>query len=280
MEHEHEHRPLPGLLDHVNATWVGGPLKVLAPAAAAAQGLPGLGPLVSLIQFGPPIGAKHDPQKLGRTPLVMTASVFGQGGTGPIVGIARWGSGNGYQQSLEFDIELGFPQATFGGIPPGSTVGGQLFSLPGTSFEIAARNDLNFVPSAGSIALGAVLAPPVPSQASASLGTGNRASGGLGLTRTVYGYFNPAVPLVGTATIPVPAFAKRFRVFRSTGVVAAAAITVLVTDGNFVIIDGSYNEAAGAPPAIYHLPSAASTVQVTCAGPGCTVVGAIFELGL
>lgn len=272
-----EHHPLPGLLDGVNATLVGGPLIILPPAAAPTIGRLGQGALTSLVKFDADIGAKHNAQKLGRVPLVMTGSVFGSGGGGPLVGVARWGSGNGYQQAMEFDIQLGFPEATL--TPPpaaGSTLGGQLFSVPGTSLEIAGRNDANFIPGAGSTALGIGVGAFPPSSGTASIGTGNRAGAGGALTRTIYSYFNPAVPVVGAFNVAVPAFAKRFRVLRF----GTPALTVQIADGNFVAYDGPYTEAAGAPPTTYQLPGSASVVVVTAAAPGCTVVGCIFELGL
>lgn len=281
-DHEH-HKPLAGLLDGVNATFVGGPFAILPPANVAAIGAPGKGPVQTLVKFSADVAKKGEPLKLGRVPVVLTASAFGTGGTGPLVGIARWGSGNGSQQEMEFDLQLGFPlAATPGAAANGAypTQGGQLFSVPATSLEIAARNDLNLIPGAGSIALGIILAPAVPSQATASIGIGNRAGVGGGLTRTIIARYNPGAMLAGQFLVPVPAFAKRFRVIRSSGLAAAAAITVNVVDGAFVICDGAYSEAAGVPPTTYTLPSAAAEVVVTVAAAGCDVVGCIFELGL
>lgn len=270
---------LPGLLDGVNQSYVGGPFRVVPPATLPAVSLAGRGALVSLIKMQSDIAGKQDHLKLGRVPIVLTASVFGASGSGPLVGIALFGSGNGSQQQFEFDIQAGVPEATSTPSPSGPTLslGGQLFSLPCTSLEINARNDANVRLAAGQDTLGDTSAGA--SSATASIGIGNRAGVGGGLTRTIYGYKSVAVPLIGVATIAVPAFAKRFRVFRTINP-TASAITVGIQDAAFVTIDGAYSEAAGAVPATYQLPGAAATVTVTVAAPGASCVGCVFELGL
>jgi hypothetical protein len=275
------HETLPGLLDSINATHVGGPLFGLNPASGAPS-LNAFGPLTSLVKLGPDVAHHANPLKLGRVPLVMTASVYAAGGTGPVVGVARWGAGNGAQQQMEFDVQQGFPQFTVPNVTNAATQGGTLFSLPGTSFEIAARNDANLLVNAGGLPLGLVAGAAIP-QASASLGTGNRGAA-KALTRTMYCIYSPGAPGGGLAAaasvqIAVPAFAKRFRVFRFD---ASASIQVSLTDGTNSLSDGPYNEAANAPPATYELPGWVNSVVVknTSGALVLQVVGCVFELGL
>jgi hypothetical protein len=274
------HEQLPGLLDGVNATLVGGPSVALAPAAGAPS-LNAFGAIASLVKFNVDIAHHTHHLKLGRVPLVLTASTFVQQGTGPVVGVCRFGSGNGSQQSFEFDVQQGFPLFTVPNITNSATAGGSLFSLPCTSIEINARNDANLLANAGGDPLGLVAGAAVP-LASASIGIGNRGSS-KPLTRTVYGIYAPAsvggrLAPAGIVQVSVPAFAKRFRTFRTD---ATQPISVALTDGTGTPFDGPYNEAANAPPATYDLPASCSSVVITNTGAAALkVVGCVFELGL
>ena len=275
------HKPLPGLLDHVNAGSVGGPLMPLPPANVAAVGNAGYGNARTLVNFSPDIKGEEKQLDLGRVPEVLTASVFASGGTGPLVGIAQWGSGNGQQQQMEFDIPQTFGQ--FLGSNPGGTnqtAGGVLFSVPGTSLRIDARNDANLIANAGNgnVAIG-VAANGTPS-ATASIGLGNRA-GGTQLTRTIYGTYAPGggLPATNIVNIQIPAFAKRFTIFRSSTVVGP--IQVEMIDFNGSVVDGPYNLAAGATsPTFLLTPSVLEVAIANGGGAPLQVVGCIFELGL
>lgn len=249
--------------------------------AAGAPSLNAFGAISSLVKFNVDTSKHGRPQHLGRVPLVLTSSAFVQGGTGPVVGVCRFGSGNGSQQVFEFDIQQGFPLFTVPNITNAATSGGSLFSLPCTSIEINARNDANLMVNAGGDPLGLVAGAAVPI-ATASIGIGNRGSS-KPLTRTSYGIYAPAsvggrLAAGSIVQISVPAFAKRFRVFRTD---ATQPIQVSLTDGTATTFDGPYNEAANAPPATYDLPASTSSVVVKNTGAGTlSVVGCIFELGL
>ena len=274
-----EHKQLAGLLDGVNATSVGGPSRVLPPSPVAAVGTAGQGQVTTLFRFNPDVAAHAKPLHLGRVPEILTASVQGMGGTGPLVGIATWGSGNGSQQTCEFDIQLGFP-FPFGNNPGiRAAQGGVLFSVLGTSFQLDARNDANVIPAAGlgNVAIGNAAIGPM--LATASMAKGNRA-GGTQLTRTLLGTYAPSggLPATNIVAVPVPAFAKRFTVFRSP---ADESIQIATTDLQFTQVDGPYNVAANAvAPTLVLQPNMFSVAITNTGGAPLNVVGVVFELGL
>lgn len=269
----HEHQPLPRLLDGLNKGLVGSPLIQLPLAAATGVGAKGQGPTRTLINLGPDIDLKDNPLKLGRVPVVLTATVFGvgSGAEGPLVGIAQWGSGNGAQQAIEFDIPLTGAQGT----------GGALLAVPGTALTIAARNDGNVLPRVGDSPIGSIFAPfadKTTPAASASIGIGNKQSNSQ-LTRTVWAVNGGAgLAPVGSVLVKVPTWAQRFRVLRFD---AGNTIQTTIATLGSQTLSGPINEAANAPPTLYALPSGADTVQVTnTGGVALAFVAIVFELGL
>jgi len=275
---QHEHI-LAGLLDGVNASDVGGPSRLLPAAPAAAVGSAGYGQLTTLFRFNPDVQKHGKPSHLGRVPEILTASVNGYGGTGPLVGVARWGSGNGSQQVCEFDIQLGFP--FFLGSNPGgnAATGGVLFTVVGTSLQVDARNDANLIPNVGigNAALGnAAIGPPL---ATGSMAKGPRA-GGAALTRTIVGTYAPGGPGLAPTTsvnMQVPAFAKKATIFRSN---AVEPVQVSFTDLQGTQLDGPYNLAANAPSPTFVLqPNMLFVSVANTGGAALQVVGVVFELG-
>lgn len=271
--------------------WVGGPAKPLPAASAAADGVLGQGPLVTLLQFQPDIteyAQSADPSHaklarlLTRSPRVLTASVFAQGGTGPLIGVAQWGSGNGAQQSAEFDL----PTAGFGGsllLSPNTLVdaqGGVILSVPATSLNIVARNDANLIPPGGAQALGA--APPFVAlpQATASIGIGQRGNR-QPLTRTTFAVFDPAgagLAPAGTVLIFVPPWSKRGTIFLRSAAQTATATIVDILNNN---IAGPYTTVASTAPVPFDIPPTAGRILLTNTGAGAiNVLGVVFELGL
>jgi hypothetical protein len=283
-----EHEIHPGLFHGENKTTIGGPFADLPPAPVAAIGAPGLGRLVTLVRFQPDTDQKHGPQhqahghvspmKMGPAPQVLTASVMAQYGSGPIVGVARWGAGNGSQQILEFDVQLGTPTPFLGSSVGGSRSGGVLLSLPASAVQIDCRNDANFIPNVGSVAIGD---PTVGTpQATASLAQGVRA-GSTQLTRTLYAVYAPAGPglaAAGSVNLQVPAFARSFRIFRTD---AGSSVSVTMVNAAGHNVDGPYNVAANVPsPSFALTPNMLEVFLVNTGASALTVLGCIYELGV
>lgn len=281
-----QHTPR-GLLDGLNMTLIGGPSRQLPAAPAAAEGAAGQGAWTTLVKLPGDVGHAKDPQKIERVPLILTAAVYAQQGTGPVVGRALFGAGNGTQQIVEFDVQIGFALAATPGITGASSAGGSLLSVPATSLQVDVRNDANLIvsgPKTGgalSVKLGDTSqgTPLV----TGSMGQGPRA-GSSQLIRTVYVRNQAAngVPQNTSVQVPVPAFAQRFRVFRLVeGVTVVPSINVSITDVGFVPMDGPYTEAAGAPPATYRLPGGAAVVVIkNNDATALKTVGCIFELAI
>jgi hypothetical protein len=289
MTAEH-HENQPGLFDGINATTVGGPFVQVPPAFAIAVGLAGQGRPVSLFKFNPEIGHKSvshhgheqvNSLKLGKEPQILTASIAMEGAngsvqppTGPLVGIVRYGVGNGAQQVVEFDIQMGFPlftvPAPIGQVQPS---GGAMLTVPCTSLELLARNDANMILFGGTVPLG--LQNSTPPQVTGSLARGQRTSTAQ-LTRTLYGVYQPggAPVAAGTIIIPVAARAVSFRIFRVT--VGAITVNILDQCNNFV--DGFVVAATDPCPEIL-LPGWCSNLAVVTTG-NTTVMGAIYRLAL
>lgn len=263
------------LMRDVGPGKVGGPLMPIPPAAVAAIAPRGRGGGVTLQQFAPPVTTDNGAH-LTRPAEMITASIFAAGGpgSGPLVGVAKWGSGNGVQQQIEFDVQIGFPEPAV----IANTFGGAILSVPCTSLELVVRNDANLLPRAGDQPLGSTVNTP---SATASLALGTRASTAA-LTRTIYAVNLPAGGFAAAATVDVgvPAFAQRFRMFRSSAN-NAVQVTFLSTAGVFAPSSGPYTDLANVAPALYTIPANTSFLRLTNAGPGVLdVLGVVFELGL
>jgi hypothetical protein len=276
------HETLPGLLDGQNKGYVGSPFRPLALANLPGVGAKGFGPIQTLINMSPdtdhgPHGAK-DPMKLGRVPRVVTATIYGIGGAaqGPLVGIAQWGSGNGAQQRIEFDIPLVTDSTT-----TDQAAGGACLSVPCTALTIQARNDGNLLPRAGDSPIGSIFAPVSSANspaATCSVALGHKPSTS-SLTRTIWAVNGGAgLAGAGSVLVSVPAWAQRFRVLRFD---AGNTIQVTTATLGSQTLSGPINEAANAPPSVYAVPSGAATVQITNTGAApLTFVAILFELGL
>jgi hypothetical protein len=284
----HEHPRLPGLLDLANTGAIGGPLFFLPLAAAPAVAPAGFGGTRALVKFNPgDLTDPTQPQKVQRVPRVLTASIYGTGssGMGPLVGVARWGSGNGAQQEIEFDI----PLALFNASVSNLGAGGALLAVPATSLEIFARNDGNLTPRAGDDPIGGGAAPPVQQvppagtiggfpNATAGFAIGHK-QGNARLTRTIWAVNgNGGLLAAGHIDVPVPAWAQTVRVLRSD---AGNTISVTLFSMGLLAEGGPWNEAANAAPTVYSLPSSTGIIRVTNTGAGAiNVVQLLFELGL
>lgn len=187
------------------------------PAATAAKGSAGQGPPQPIVKFA---GVERDPQ-------VVTASVFvfdpsnGVTDYGPMVGIALWGSGNSDMHIAEFDIPGSrFTQGSldqFGQVEQG---GGAIISVPCSSLEMRVRNDGNFIPPVGTLAIGS---SNINGFGSGAIGVGNQTSE---LFRTIW-MVNAAAGGgaglgVGASTrANVPPYARTVRIMRLTDVAGA-----------------------------------------------------------
>lgn len=277
---------LPMLLDGVLKGMVGSPSIFLPLAAAAAQVPAGQGVTKTLINLSADLDL-HDHQtgkqhagKLGRAPLVLTASVFGvgSGSSGPLVGTAQWGSGNGAQQSVEFDIPLSGVN-----LSSAQASGGAQLTVPCTALSITARNDGNVIPVLGGQPIGDAFGIPfqvanVLPTAAASIGIGSKQSGSV-LTRTIW-IANGGGGLAATASVgvAVPAWAQCVRVLRFD---ASNTIQVTIVSLGLSTLAGPYNEAANAPPTVYVLPSTAGSITVkNTGGAAIAFMALVFELGL
>jgi hypothetical protein len=269
------HGPLPRLLDGVLKAQVGSPLMPLPLAAVAAVGQPGLGREQTLMNLGPNTDLHGRGTHLGLAPEVVTATVYGVGGGsgGPIVGIARWGSGNGVQQQIEFDVP--FAGSTLDSL---AFCGGAILAVPCTSLTILARNDGNFIPNAGGSPIGSSFGPVGPVFASTSIGMGPK-QGNAQLTRTIWAINGGAgLAPTGVVSVPVPPWAQRFRVLRYD---ASETIQVAMQTAGLDQCGGPFNEAANAQPAVYPVPSTCTAVNVKNTGAGAiTNLLLVFELGL
>lgn len=272
----HEHEPLRGLLDGERLTSIGGPLVPLPPAAVA--GANGFGPLATILRFQPDISQHDKPQQMGRsTSRVLTVSCYTLGGAeaGPIVGVATWGAGNGTQQSVEFDISNSLPSPA----TTNSAYGGAVLSVPATSLQIQARNDSNLIPRNGDAPLGNTVNNP---SVTAGFAIGHR-NGTVQLTRTIFSVnalLGGPLAVAGAVLVGVPAFAQRFRMFRSSAL-NAVQVEMLGTGGILSVISGPYIDAASVPPSLYTLPANTQIIRITNNGPGTIdVLGTVFELGI
>jgi hypothetical protein len=270
------HEQLKGLLDGERLTSIGGALVPLPPAPAA--GVNAFGALQTILRFQPELGLPGAPQHMGRsTSRVLTASCYtlNGAGAGPIVGVATWGAGNGAQQSIEFDISTSIPTPAI----INSSFGGAVLSVPATSLQIQARNDSNVLPRVGDAPLGNTTNTP---SATAGFAIGHR-NGTSQLTRTIYAV-NALLggPLANGANVVVgvPAFAQRFRMFRSSAL-NAIQVQMLATGGILSVVSGPYIDAASVPPSLYTLPANTQAIKITNNGPGTIdVLGVVFELGI
>ena len=190
-------------------TLIGGPSRALPPAAAAAEGAAGQGAWTTLVKLPGDVAHRGDPQKIERVPLILTASVFAQVGTGPVVGRAMFGAGNGTQQIVEFDVQIGAPLAQTPGITSAANTGGSILSVPATSLQVDVRNDANLIVSGpltgGPLSLKLGDTSQGTPLVTGSMGQGPR-SGSSQLTRTIY-IRNQAVAGVPAGTsvqVPVP----------------------------------------------------------------------------
>lgn len=274
----------------VNPGMLGGTTGAsIPPAPAAGVGVLGQGQAVNVLQFRPSNVTSSDGQEQNIAPEMIVASVVGQGGTGPLVGIARWGSGRSGMFQMEFDIPMPGAQGnafiiTNTSVP---TLGGAFIAVPGEALEISARNDANMKTRAQDTPMGnSQLGNP---QAYAALGLGNRKSSPL--YRTIFGVWNnvavaPGGGLVdgGFVTVNIPPFATAYRVFRSVGSGAGAAhvsFQTLDTQGNQ--LDGPIDLAMGVLSPEIALPGKSGMVTLTNldgggAGGVVQIIGCVFTL--
>lgn len=274
----------------VNPGMLGGTTAVpIPPAVAAGVGIAGQGQAVNILQFRPSNIASENGQEQNIAPEMITATVVGNGGTGPLVGIARWGSGRSGMFTMEFDIPMPGAQGNAFVITNTSvpTLGGVMLSVPGEALEISARNDANMKTRAQDAPMGnSALGNPL---AYAALGLGNRKSSNL--YRTVFGVWNnvavaPGGGLADAAfvTVNVPPFATAYRVFRSVGSGAGAghiSYQTLDTQGNQ--LDGPIDLAMGVLSPEIILPGKSGMVTLTNldgggAGGTIQIIGCTFTL--
>ncbi|MES2211323.1 MAG: hypothetical protein V4515_14265, partial [Chloroflexota bacterium] len=262
-----------GLMSGLDPGRVGGPAQIVPANPTVGTGIAptGRGALVSLVKF------QSDNRRAGLMvidPEVLTASIYAFGnsgaagvlagqGFGPLVGIAKWGSGNSGEQSAEFDVPINSLVAT--------QAGGTLLTVVGDYLELQIRNDASVKPRAGDATLG--VNSQVGPFAGATIGVGNR-PGSAPVTLTRWAAFNPAgglAPGAPGAFVQVPPFAKTFRVFRSD---AAQAVTVLVGQDGGQNMDGPYAIGANVPSPEYPLGSTAAFINITNTGAAAlTAVG-------
>jgi hypothetical protein len=258
------------LLDGARAAAVGGP-QVLLPIGPRNVAPAGQGQEQSLVKENEP---NQDEQRVTDAPRILTAtvSVVGDGGldaAGPCIAVVRWGSGNGGHLTAEVDVPIAAGIA-------GIFSGGLIFSVMGDYLEISARNDSNVTPRQGDDPIGLNVGRML---ATASVAVGPR-GGNRPVTRTIYGV-NGNGGLVGAdfVAIPIPPFARTFRVFRSDSL----AVRVLQRSATIAAVDGPYAIAATVPSPVFPVlgdgifvevsnPAAAGTAPID-------VVGIIFELG-
>lgn len=253
------------LMEGQNPGSFGGTITELSPSAV------GPGQPSSLFQFR---GDPNDPQMItvALNAIANNPNIGAPGGY--VVGTASFGSGTSGAQKFEFDVPLRNANDGFGS--------GTLLSVPAANLEISVRNDGGVVPPGGtSVPLSSGGIVTVSAAAATKPRPGNTP-----LTRTIYGVLasvvgNGVAPGV-TLSISVPAFAKSFRVLRSS--IATTAININVSSylgGG--IIDGPYVIAAGAAAPSISLPSGATTVSIQNDAASATnlrVCGVEFTLAL
>lgn len=182
----------------------------LPPAAAAATIQTGQGQIKPLVRFR---GNDHDPQ-------IVSASLYAFDKTnsanpfGPIVGIARWGSGLSNTHEAEFDLPANnYTQAQMITRSIVLKGGGAIISVPCSSLEVDARNDANYIPPIGDQAIGF---STISGFGSGAIGVGNRVSSPL--FRTIWAVSGTAGNGLGAAAstnVNIPPFARSARVVRS-----------------------------------------------------------------
>jgi hypothetical protein len=232
---------------------IGGSQEV--PAAGALAIAPnGLGLEKGIVTFRSAEG-DDDPQLITATLFARFRDAF----TGPLVGIAEWGSGDGATQRVEFDLPIV-------GVPSGNSqsASGVSLSVPATSLQIKARNDAALLVRASDNPLGDGGLGTV-AIITASLAAGNRAGSGR-LTRTMYNRKAPAASGLAPAAsvlIPLSPFATSFQIFRAS---AAQTISFAPADFGGTAIDGPYNVAANAKAPEMPIPQGTVWILVTNTG--------------
>lgn len=249
----------------------------ILPSAAAAQGFAGRGPETSILRFR---GNDDDP-------LMMSASVSVSDSTnsaqafGPIVGIAKWGSGKGGMIVAEFDVPgNNYPQTFLDGQGNVYLGGGVELSVPGSSLEILLRNDGNVIPAIGNVAIGS----GVPSAfGTSSFGPGNKPKSDL--FRTIWQVsagIGSGLAAAGATDINVPPFAKTVRIFRASGGAVPTSPTIrvsLVRNGGRII--ETYVVAADTPTPELPLPAGVFAIHIgNISAAEILQLAAIFTIGI
>ena len=220
-------------------------------------GVHGQGPLTSVLSFP---GCPNDPQMLTATLYARTnlnapdagEGLVAMGNTGPLVCVAKWGSGESGQLFVEFDMPIGINASLVApGQMGGDYGGGAVISVPGSQLEIGMRNDASLTPRAGDLSLGDTSDSNVFANSptvSGNIGVGTR-SPSTSLSRTIWAVNGTAgeVPIGLTpgnhVDVILPPFAQTFAVLRNPGLaIGVSQINQFGTE-----IDGPYAIPAGVP---------------------------------
>jgi hypothetical protein len=200
-------------------------------------------------------------------PHVITATLFAQldlngpspgeglvnmGNCGPLVGFARWGSGDASQLYVEFDIPISVNSSVIApGQMGGSYGAGAVVSIPASQLEVGVRNDASLTPRLNDFSLGDTSDSNVLAGApsvTGSLGVGTR-SPSTSLSRTIWGVNGgPGEVAVGLdpgdhIDIILPPFAQTFAVHRWE------SLEILVSQVNMfgTEVDGPFTIPASVP---------------------------------
>ncbi len=226
-------------------------------------GVHGRGPVQSVLTFQ---GCRNDPQVLTaslfailnlRESLEITEGIRTQSGfTGPLVGIALWGSGNSAQHKAEFDIPVGLNVSDLLPGQMGENYGaGQIISVPASWLEIGVRNDAALTPRVDDNPLGFVDSTDVffnAPEVSGNVAVHARAPG-TSLSRTIwavngsYGGDGGGLAPTETVSIVIPPYAQSFVVLRSPGFEIQVSQMNQFAASATSLVDGPYIVPASTP---------------------------------
>jgi hypothetical protein len=216
-----------------NPGMFGGQSQNIIPAGAAAVAPNGFGANASLLQFR---GSDNDPQMITASIMAQGMLVGGATGSGPMTGILSWGSGNGQNQSVEFDIGC---KGTFNG-RVFSPIGGTMISVPASRIDLQVRNDSNLLAQNGTgTSIGGNV---IGVNVTAALAVGTKISN-TRAARTIWLFNDPgAAQFTPTNQVicNIPPFATSFVVMRDSAN-QSISFELLGTSNQY---DGPYNVAA------------------------------------